>query len=86
MKALQKFSPEYLEQCKQMQPKEIVQFLEDFRVLHLTLAQSNLKLKSKLISIKIPESLLGAFRKKAELAGVPYQTQIKILMKEWLSL
>jgi hypothetical protein len=31
---VQFFSDEYLERCKQMSPTEIVQFLEDFRLLH----------------------------------------------------
>jgi len=32
----------------------------------------------------VPQDLLQAFRQKAELAGVPYQTQIKRLMREWV--
>jgi len=40
--------------------------------------------KSKLISIKIPHSLLESFRRKCELKDVRYQTQIKILMVRWL--
>lgn len=32
-KALQIFTPEYLEACKKMSPSEILQFLEDFRLL-----------------------------------------------------
>ena len=59
----------------------IVEFLEQFRILADPRAQH----KSKLISIKIPEPLLAAFRYKADLDGVPYQTMIKRLMLEWLS-
>ncbi len=33
LKAIQYFSPEYLEQCRSMKPEQIVQFLEDFRTL-----------------------------------------------------
>jgi predicted DNA binding CopG/RHH family protein len=40
--------------------------------------------KSKLISIKIPHSLLESFRRKCELEDVRYQTQIKTLMVRWL--
>jgi predicted DNA binding CopG/RHH family protein len=40
--------------------------------------------KTILISIKIKESLLAAFRQKCELEGVKYQTQIKTLMSLWL--
>ena len=59
----------------------IVEFLEQFRILADPRAQH----KSKLISIKIPEPLLAAFRYKADHDGVPYQTMIKRLMLEWLS-
>ena len=59
----------------------IIEFLEQFRMMADPRAQH----KSKLISIKIPEPLLAAFRYKAEREGVPYQTMIKKLMYEWLS-
>jgi len=32
MKAVQHFTPEYLERCANMSPAEILQFLEDFRL------------------------------------------------------
>jgi predicted DNA binding CopG/RHH family protein len=82
MKPVQYFSNEYLEQCKKMTPDQIVQFLDDFRQLH---GHANKQpSRSKLISIKIPENLLNVFKKQAALAGTPYQTQIKVLMKEWV--
>lgn len=81
MKAVQYFSDEYLEQCRQMTPGQILQFLDEFRQLH----GADKRSRSKLISIKVPENLLGAFRTRAELEGVPYQTQIKVLMKEWVT-
>jgi len=34
MKTLQKFTPEYLENCRKMTPEEIVKFLDQFRLLH----------------------------------------------------
>jgi predicted DNA binding CopG/RHH family protein len=34
--------------------------------------------------MKVPEDLLSAFKARARLSGVPYQTQIKKLMVEWL--
>ena len=40
--------------------------------------------KSRLISMKVPEPLLEAFKTKARLTGIPYQTQIKRLMNAWL--
>lgn len=33
MKTVQYFTPEYLQRCQQMSPLEILQFLEDFRLL-----------------------------------------------------
>jgi predicted DNA binding CopG/RHH family protein len=82
MKAVQKFSDEYLERAQQMSADEIVSFVDQFRILHgsPTVAKS----KSKLISLKVPEELLETFKAKAELEGVRYQTQIKKLMADWL--
>jgi predicted DNA binding CopG/RHH family protein len=81
MKPVQYFSDEYLEQCRDMTPDQIIQFLDDFRQLHGTKAES----KSKLISIKVPENLLNAFKVQANRKGTPYQTQIKALMKAWVT-
>lgn len=58
----------------------IVEFLENFRQLTDPRAQH----KSKLISIKIPEPLLAAFKFKAEREKTPYQRIIKQLMVAWL--
>ncbi|MCI0658164.1 MAG: BrnA antitoxin family protein [Acidobacteria bacterium] len=76
---VQYFSDEYLEQCRAMKPEEILEFLENFRSLHGEGRQA-----SRLISLKIPENLLEAFRGKCRLEGVKYQTQIKRLMSAWL--
>jgi predicted DNA binding CopG/RHH family protein len=81
MKTLQYFSNDYLQQCRTMTPDQIIQFLDDFRQLHGAPDRS----KSKLISIKVPENLLNAFKMRAALAGTPYQTQIKTLMKAWVT-
>ena len=59
---------------------EIVQFLENYKRLIDPRAQK----RSKLISIKIPEPLLEAFRCKAERERTPYQTKIKELMREYV--
>lgn len=77
---VQRFSDEYLEHCGTLSPEDIVRFLDDFRKLH---AAANTR--SRLISLKVPESLLAAFRTKARLHGVPYQTQIKNLMRAWVT-
>ena len=81
MKAVQYFNDEYLQQCKVMTPEQIIGFLDEFRQLHGTTTSS----KSKLISIKIPENLLNVFKAQAAREGTPYQTQIKKLMREWIT-
>ena len=82
MRPVQYFSDDYLKQCRAMTPEQIVIFLDDFRRIH---ARSEPRSKSRLISIKIPQDLLRAFRRKAELNGSRYQTQIKVLMRDWLT-
>jgi predicted DNA binding CopG/RHH family protein len=79
VKPVQKFSDEYLRKCAEMSHEEIVRFLDDFRRLHGTKRSP-----SRLISIKVPEDLLAAFKAKARLYDVRYQTQIKKLMNLWL--
>ena len=79
MRAVQYFSDEYLEQCREMTTDQILRFLDDFRRL-----QGTSPAKSKLISVKVPEDLLNAFKARARLTNTPYQTQIKALMKAWL--
>ena len=80
MRAVQKFSDEYLERCREMSADEIVRFLDDFRRIH-----GNKPGKSRMISMKVPEELLSAFKTKAKLSDVRYQTQIKNLMRDWLT-
>lgn len=58
----------------------IVQFLEDFRAM----VDPRVQNKSILISIKVPEPLLAAFKFKASQKNIPYQTMIKTLMTQWL--
>lgn len=78
MKTLQFFTDEYLEQCRNATPEAILEFLESFRLMNDT------SVKSKLISIKVPQPLLESFRHKCKLEEVRYQTQIKKLMEQWL--
>lgn len=85
MRPVQYFTPEYLEQCRQMTPDQIIRFVEDFRRLHGEGIHGTPRVKSRLISLKVREDLLDAFRTKARLSGRPYQTQIKDLMKAWLA-
>jgi hypothetical protein len=71
MRPVQLFTDEYLQRCRQATPEAILEFLESFRLMTDTSG------KSKLISIKIPRSLLESFRRKCELEQIRYQTQIK---------
>jgi predicted DNA binding CopG/RHH family protein len=75
---VQYFTDQYLERCRGMTADQVIRFLEDFRKLHAQRPS-----RSKLISLKVPADLLETFRQRAELAGVPYQSQIKRLMREW---
>ncbi|MFQ5549297.1 MAG: hypothetical protein ACE5FV_13460 [Woeseia sp.] len=79
MRPLQRFSDEYLARCRSMSHDEIARFLEDFRQIH-----GGASSRSRLISLKVPQHLLTAFKTKSRLCNVPYQTQIKKLMKSWL--
>lgn len=81
MKPVQYFSDDYLEQCRKMSTKGILEFLEGFRRLA---GQGRAKPQSKLISIKIDETLLNAFRRRAALENKKYQTLIKELMQAYL--
>jgi predicted DNA binding CopG/RHH family protein len=78
MKGLQKFTPEYLEQSRKMSSDAVVRFLDDFRRLHSP------KARSKLISMKVPEPLLAAFKSRCRVEGERYQTKIKALMAAWI--
>lgn len=79
-KALQKAKSEHALHANIEDVTPIVEFLENFRKLADPRAQH----PSKLISIKVPQPLLAAFRFKAEQNGIPYQTMIKRLMEGWL--
>jgi len=81
MRPVQYFSDEYLEECKRMKPADILRFLDEFRRLHSPARRTS----SRLISLKVPEDLLEAFKAKARLQDVRYQTQIKRLMTEWVT-
>lgn len=72
-------SDDYLERCRAMSHDDIVRFLDDFRSVH-----ASARSKSRLISMKVSEDLLAAFKAKARLCNIAYQTQIKKLMIAWL--
>ncbi len=78
MRPVQYFSDEYLATARKSSPDEIAEFLENFRELHAP------NPRSRLISMKVPERLLGAFKLRCKLEGSRYQTKIKQLMLDWL--
>lgn len=46
----------------------------------------NLKMSSKTISIRLPENLINAIKRKANMLDVPYQSYVKtILHKEFMA-
>jgi len=69
-----------LQEAARLSTSDTLEFLENFKKLSLGVSD-----KSKLISIKVPESLLAAFKMKAKSEGVLYQSKIKQLMAQWLS-
>src|SRR5579872_4235785 len=96
-KGIQFFTKEYLERCRGMTPDQIIEFLENYRMLFAKPASSssnpaplregrNPDERSQLISLKIKPSLLQAFKRKAASKDIPYQTQIKKLMMGWLEM
>lgn len=82
MKPVQLFSNEYVDRCAEMTPLQIARFLDDFRKVHAPISEH--KTSSKLISMRVPEDLLFAFKTQAQLQGRPYQAVIKELMRKWL--
>lgn len=80
MKTIQFFSDEYLTQCRQLSVEQVVRYLDNFRQINKPVA----KPKTKLISMKIELDLLEAFKTRARLDGVPYQSRIKQIMRDWL--
>lgn len=78
-KATQYFTKEYLKRCADLTPDQIIEFLENYRLLVAQVPE-----KCQLISLKIEPSLLKTFKQKAKLEGIPYQTKIKQLMREWV--
>jgi predicted DNA binding CopG/RHH family protein len=82
-KTVQYFSEAYLKECQKFTIEQRIEFVENFREICWESEKSR-KNKTKLVSIKIPENLLNSFRFLSEANGVPYQTQIKILMKDWV--
>lgn len=77
---IQRFTPAYLRQCAKMTVTQRAQFLEDFR--HVAGAASSPR---KLISLRVPQHTLSAFKAKAATLGISYQRKIQELMAEWVT-
>ena len=78
-KAIQYFKkPEKLTRAPT--PQEIVDFIENYA----DMMNPDHKLPAQPISIRIEVPLLKAFKAKSKFKNVPYQTQIKELMREWI--
>lgn len=78
-----------------MSTEQRLQLLDDFRQFHtsaaavISAASSNQQVvensvKSKLISMKVPEDLLADFKQGSASKGLRYQTQSKPLMRDYL--
>ncbi len=78
-KPVQMITDERLRRDADLSKDEIARFLEDFRLL----AQGD-EGQRLLISLRVPERLLSAFKEKAKREGRPYQTQIVELMRAWV--
>lgn len=77
---VQYFSDAYLAQCAEMSAEQICTFLDDYRQVVLGAR----KVPRTIISMRVQDPLLRAFRQKARALGLPYQTQIQRLMAAWL--
>jgi predicted DNA binding CopG/RHH family protein len=84
---VQYFTKEYLDQVKDATPDQIVRYLEESKQVYFAGLNQNAEKQeaSTLISIRIPKDLLEAFKAKAELRNIKYQTLIKKLMLEYIS-
>jgi len=79
-KSVQYFTKEYIKRCSKLTPDQILEFLENYKKIVGKVPE-----KCQLISLKIEPSLLKGFKQKALLEGIPYQTKIKQLMREWMN-
>lgn len=79
MRRSRRNGPETL--ARRLKPEEVLRLLAELRRLDARGRSGG----SRLISMKVPETLLAAFKTKARLKGTRYQTQIKELMRRWLA-
>lgn len=84
MKPIQYFSDAYLELSKKSSPSQIADFLEEYAKLHARPRQANEP--SRLISLRMPASLLEGLKERAKKEGLPYQTWLKRVLEKELKL
>ena len=78
-KGLQKFKKKDLSQIGNTDATQIAKFLEDFQ--HMIAGIDD---KTKMISLRVPENILSAFKFKAERRNLKYQSLIIDLMRKWI--
>ncbi|PIS11871.1 MAG: hypothetical protein COT73_01630 [Bdellovibrio sp. CG10_big_fil_rev_8_21_14_0_10_47_8] len=81
-KGLQKFSPEYIEQTRGATTEQILEFLEQMRLLQG--AQDVGASDSVLISLRLDRQVLAALKARAAVENTKYQTLIKKLIRDYL--
>ena len=81
---VQYFTKDYIDQCKKMSLLEIVEKIDQQQQFFWKMHQEKNHDESILISLKIPKNLLKKFRALSDQKNIKYQTQIKVLMQEWL--
>lgn len=81
---VQRFTPEYLQHCANMTAGQRVRFLDDFRKVALASKSGVPGGTRKLISLRVPEATLAAFKAKADANGLQYQRKIQELMADWV--
>ncbi len=78
-KPLHIFTPERLKADRNLSATQIAEFLDNFAKIHFSASE-----KRKLISIRVPESLLNALKHLSRKNNKPYQTQILGILKDWV--
>jgi predicted DNA binding CopG/RHH family protein len=62
--------------------EETLQFIEDYKKIVFESTQDT---SSQAISLRVPKSLLSAFKTHCKANGISYQKKIKDLMREFLT-
>ncbi len=84
MKPVQYFTDEYLATSRKATPTQIATFLDQYRSLH---AEAGLRVErepTKLISIRLPLSVLSGLKALSKAKQIPYQTLMKQMIERSL--